>query len=123
MQHNFFTLKAWCTPAIIKRTFQAFWSFPKESERVGMCREQNLQCRMTGVGNGARTILGQGGKTKGCNAKYSRAGGQDSRHQSLVSSRITVLRRNWIAPCSNNKRSPKIKKKKVFTGYGASFQP
>jgi len=45
----------------------------------------------------------RGGKTKGCNAKCGSSGnifghgGQDSRHQSLVSSRITVLRRNWIA--------------------------
>jgi len=50
MQHNFFTPKAMCTTAIIIRTFQAFWSIPKESERVGRCREKNLQCRMTGVG-------------------------------------------------------------------------
>jgi len=60
--------------------------------------------------SGAGTILGQGG--------------QDSRHQSLVSSRITVASESGfianygsspeleIALCRNNKRSPNVLQKK-----------
>jgi len=85
---------------------------PSGVARVPCALGQEIFLRPQWRGNYFRT----GGKTKGCNANYGSSGnifgqgGQDSRYQSLVSSRITVLRRNWIALCTNNKRSPKKKK-------------